>query len=413
MRSDPRAQDWIGVPGMAAQAAENTAISLPAAAREPVSIPILSADLIEISADTNFSALIGEGAHLVFQSGHWLSTWFNAMTNKNVIAAYWVTFRDGAGEPLMGLPLVLRHEGSLRVIEMPDCGVSDYLGPVFYPRAAGHEALQPKAVWAQLKSVLPPADLLRFDGLKAEIEGCANPLIQHPLATSNRQCGWKVILPENWEDFPALLSPSLCEVLARRRRRFMRQPGARIVMASSAAEALEWLDHLDRMQTERLSDQKKETQIASASFSQFYRILAETGIATGEVMMAGLFAENEVVALNYAVRTGNRVTYLRVANIFGPWAPMSPGLLVTEQMIRHAHENGVRVFDFGLGEYDYKKRFGGKPFPLTDIDVPLSAKGLPYATQSYLRRKLRGVEALRKLTGRKSLAKKPAQKSED
>ncbi|MGL5447212.1 MAG: GNAT family N-acetyltransferase [Rhabdaerophilum sp.] len=335
------------------------------------------------------------------------------MTNKNVIAAYWVTFRDGAGGPLMGLPLVLRQDGALRVIEMPDCGVSDYLGPVFSPRAAGNPSLQPKAVWTQLKSVLPAADLLRFEGLKAEIDGCKNPLIEHPLATPNRHCGWKVVLPESWEEYFVGLPSRMRENLGKARRRFLRHPGARIAMASSAAEALEWLEHLDRMQSERLANQKRDTQIASASFSQFYRMLAETGIASGEVIMAGLFAENEIVALNYAVRTGNRVTYLRVANIFGPWAPMSPGLLVTEQMIRHVHENGVRVFDFGLGEYDYKKRFGGKPFPLVDIDLPLSAKGLPYAAKSYLRRKLRGFEALRKLTGRKSLTKSPAQKSDD
>lgn len=398
---------------MVAQITGKTALVLPAVARASASGLLLKAELFEVAADTDFSALVGEGPHLVFQSAHWLSTWFAALDCKHVLARYWVTFRDNAGEPIMGLPLVLRQERGLRMIEIPDCGVSDYQAPVFYRPESSHALRDSKAVWTAMRAVLPPADLLRFEGLQVNIDGVANPLVYHPLATPNRACGWQVTLPENWEDYIASLSARHREKLAKAKRRFLRQPGARIAVASNAAEARDWLEHLDHMQLQRLSDRGLETQIASTGISQFYRMLAETGISTGEVMMAGLFAENEVVAINFAVRSGNRATYLRVANIFGPWSPMTPGLLVTEHMMHHAHANGVRIFDFGLGEYDYKKRFGGMSFPLIDIDVPLAARGLPFAAASYLRRRLRGVEALRRLTGRKSLKPRIIQKSDD
>ncbi|MBN8533077.1 MAG: GNAT family N-acetyltransferase [Rhizobiales bacterium] len=398
---------------MVVEGTEKTAFALPSVgknAADPVSV---SAELTEISARTDFADLIGHAEHLVFQSGHWLSAWFAAMDCHNVMGRYWLTFRDGSGEKLMSLPLVLRRKESLRVIEIPDCGVSDYLGPIFHRRRLAGMAPAPKIVWAQLKSVLPPADLLRFEGLKAEIGGHSNPLLAHRLVQVNRQYGWKVNLPESWDSYQAMLSPRMRDKLAKARRRFLRQPDTRMAVANTGAEALEWLEHLDRMQRDRLAQRGKDIRITGAEFTEFYRVLAAKGIETGEVVMAGLFSGDEPVALNYAVRAGNRATYLRLANAFGAWAPMCPGLLATEHIMRHLHSEGVRIFDFGLGDYEYKMRFGGKPFPLFDLDLPLSGRGVPHAAMAYARRTLRNVEWIRRLTGRHSLAVQPCKSSED
>jgi CelD/BcsL family acetyltransferase involved in cellulose biosynthesis len=91
---------------------------------------------------------------------------------------------------------------------------------------------------------------------------------------------------------------------------------------------------------------------------------------------------------------------------------MCPGLLATEHIMHHLHAEGVRIFDFGLGDYEYKMRFGGKPFALYDLDLPLSARGIPHAAASYARRAFRNVAWIRRLTGRNSLAVVPCKTSE-
>lgn len=397
---------------MVVEGTEKTAFAFPAVGKNAADAIPLSAELTEISAQTNFAGLIGEAEHLVFQGPRWLSAWFAAMDCQNVLGRYWLTFRDGSGEKLMSLPLVLRQKDHLKVIEIPDCGVSDYLGPVFHRRGLAGAGPDPQTVWARMKSVLPPADILHFEGLKAEIGGNANPLLAHRLVQANRQYGWKVNLPESWDGYQAMLSPRMRDKLGKARRRFLRQPDTRMAVAKTGAEALAWLEHLDRMQRDRLADRGKDLRITGAEFTDFYRVLAAKGVETGEVIMAGLFAGNEPVALNYAVRAGNRATYLRLANAFGPWAPMSPGLLVTEHIMHHLHEQGVRIFDFGLGDYEYKMRFGGKPFPLFDLDLPLSTRGLPHAAMAFARRAFRNVEWMRRLTGRHSLAVQPCKSAD-
>jgi CelD/BcsL family acetyltransferase involved in cellulose biosynthesis len=389
---------------MVVEGTEKTAFAFPPVGRNATEAASLAANLIEISAQTDFASLIGDAEHLVFQSPHWLAAWFSAMDCQNVLARYWLTVRNDAGEKLLSMPLVLRRKGRLRVIEIPDCGVSDYLGPVFHHRGLAGMHPDPKAVWAHVASALPPADLLHFEGLKAEISGYANPLLAHRWVQANRQRGWKVIFPETWDSYLAMLSPRMREKLAKARRRFLRQPDTRMAVARTTAEALDWLEHLDRMQRDRLAARGKDLRITGSEFTAFYRVLAQKGVATGEVILAGLFSGEEPIAINYAVRTGNRATYLRLANWFGSWAPMCPGLLVTEHIMQHLHADGVRIFDFGLGDYEYKTRFGGKPFPLYDLDIPLSARGLPCAAASYARRAFRNIEWIRRLTGRDSLA---------
>ena len=80
------------------------------------------------------------------------------------------------GAPLMLLPLVLRREGSLRVIEGADLGVADFVGPVT-ARGFAPTRSEMLVYWEQLKAALPPADVLRLSKMPARIGRTRNPLL--------------------------------------------------------------------------------------------------------------------------------------------------------------------------------------------------------------------------------------------
>ena len=54
----------------------------------------------------------------------------------------------------------------------------------------------------------------------------------------------------------------------------------------------------------------------------------------------------------------------------------------------------MREFDFSVGNYDYKRRFGVTPLPLVDISAALSLRGLPYALRDRAARELRNYPKL-------------------
>jgi CelD/BcsL family acetyltransferase involved in cellulose biosynthesis len=70
---------------------------------------------------------------------------------------------------------------------------------------------------------------------------------------------------------------------------------------------------------------------------------------------------------------------LRTSNAGQQWANCTPGLLCVERTMAALHEQGLRNFDLSIGNYDYKRRFGAKPTPLTDVSIALSWRGAPYA----------------------------------
>ncbi len=56
---------------------------------------------------------------------------------------------------------------------------------------------------------------------------------------------------------------------------------------------------------------------------------------------------------------------------------MAPGLLVTEHLMQHLHADGVRTFDFAMGDYAYKRRFNAERLPLVTVENALTARAMP------------------------------------
>lgn len=358
-----------------------------------------TASLDRLGRDSDFATL-AEGSHYFpFQAPFWLSCWFKTLTPADAVERFIVTVKDGAGQRLLAIPLVLRSLRGLRQIEMPDGGASDYLAPILFTR----DMPDPARIWPVILDALPPADILSLRGLRPVLDGVPNPLSQHWLAQPSRIRGSEVQFSGSWDEYVRGLSSRTRQDMNRWRRRFLEKPGARFEIANSAETAMKWLDQLDAMQAERLHEKGIETSITTPEFSELYRQAAARGIRTNEVLMAGLFVGDETVALGYAVRAGHRAVYVRVASLRGEWSQVRPGILVSELMMKHAHDVGVRTFDFGLGEYEYKRRLGATPFDLVDLDVPLSSKGWGFACWRFAKRRLRTNAFLRRVTGRKKL----------
>jgi len=70
---------------------------------------------------------------------------------------------------------------------------------------------------------------------------------------------------------------------------------------------------------------------------------------------------------------------LRNSNAGEKWSNCSPGRLIIERTMAALHQDGVRSFDFSIGNYAYKRRFGVAPLRLVDITAALSWRGIPSA----------------------------------
>ena len=120
----------------------------------------------------------------------------------------------------------------------------------------------------------------------------------------------------------------------------------------------------------------------------FYRSLVSENLASGYAVLTALTVGEEVVATLLGVRSGSRYVMVRISNAGDKWSNCSPGRLIIERTMAALHRDGVRHFDFSIGNYAYKRRFGVVPVALAEITAALSWRGWPFALRDRAAREL-------------------------
>ena len=80
-------------------------------------------------------------------------------------------------------------------------------------------------------------------------------------------------------------------------------------------------------------------------------------------MLSALTVGEEVVATLLGIRSGPRYLMLRSSHAGEKWSHCSPDRLIINRTMAALHQDGVRSFDFSIGNYAYKRRFGVAPLP--------------------------------------------------
>jgi CelD/BcsL family acetyltransferase involved in cellulose biosynthesis len=311
-----------------------------------------------------------------FQHRYWLDAWyrtFNSVAPLIAIISDTITQRDVAL-----VPLIYRRHHGISLVEFADLVVSDYNAPILAsdaPRDSADMRAMGGALVTALRRLPDGLDLMRLKKLPAEIHGRPNPLVA---LGWNGSCSLNGNLVEVGDDYEAYLASIRKMQMPRCWRVFNRHPGARFQIATTADEALQLLGVLDSQQRERMDAIGYRFVLDEPLYAKFYRDVVSRGVAEGYAVVSALICDEGIVATTLGLRHGGTYSLLRTSNAGGQWANCSPGLLCVERTMAALHEQGVRAFDLSIGNYDYKRRFGAKPLPLTDVSIALSWRGAPY-----------------------------------
>jgi CelD/BcsL family acetyltransferase involved in cellulose biosynthesis len=184
------------------------------------------------------------------------------------------------------------------------------------------------------------------------------------------------------DDFDAYrysLERTVRKELERSLRVFMRHPGAAFRIVTERNEASHVLTAMEGQQDARMRHLGLKFMLNDAACAAFYRGLVRENLGSGYAILTALMAGDEVVAPLLGVRHGSRYVMVRISNAGDRWSNCSPGRLIIERTMAALHRDGVRHFDFSIGNYAYKRRFGVVPVALAEITVALSWRGWPFA----------------------------------
>ena len=339
---------------------------------------------VETTSDWAAAVPGWEEGQTPFQHPTWLAAWYGALEGRAGLAPLLVTVRvRETGALALRLPLVVDATGPRRIIAFADLGLTDYNAPLLGP-ASPRDAAGARALWRAVRGALPRADLLDLRKMPAVLQGRPNPLALLPGVRPCPLNGNLVTTGEDWDAYRHGLVRTVRKELERSWRVFSREPGTSFRIVADPDEGLRVVAVMARQQEARMRAIGADYRLDEAAFDAFYRRLAAEGIGSGYVLVTALMAGDEVVASLLGIRDAGSYVMVRIGNAGTRWSHCSPGRLVIERTMAALHAEGCRAFDFSVGDYDYKRRFGVAPLPLVDLTLALGWRGLPAAARAAL-----------------------------
>jgi CelD/BcsL family acetyltransferase involved in cellulose biosynthesis len=360
----------------------------------------LRCDVAETYADVSvrWAQLAARGHALAFQHVTWLRCWYETFGTASDVTPLLLTLVDlGTSRDVLALPLVRRRVGGLDHIEFADGGLTDYNAPIL---AANINSYDPAQLWTEIRRALPPADLFIGNKMPRQIGERDNPLASLNGVQPCRLSGNILHMPETYDDWHWGLERTFRKELERSLRVFLQAPGASFRRIEDPAEAQHVYSELKRLQAARIAALGLPYVLGEPQNEAFYDRLLRDGLADGSVILTALTTETEVAAALLGIRAGSHYAMMRLGVADGDWRKCSPGRLVIERTMKLLHADGLRDFDFTIGEYAYKRRLGVTPQPLVDLHVPLSWRGILPAESAKLRLHLRQNKTLATLRKR-------------
>mgnify|MGYP001024809434 FL=1 len=350
----------------------------------------------------------------VFQDACWLRAWYGAFAGSAAEPMIAIIGDAATSAPVALLPLMRRRQRGVRIVEFADLELTDYNTPVL-AGDAGRDPASANAMWKALRVALRRspggADLLRLRKMPLEIDGIANPLALLKAARGCSVNGNIVATGDDYDAYRHSLGRVVRKELERSWRVFTRDPAAAFQVVTARDEALRILSTIELQQGARMRDLGLNFVLNDGANAAFYRNLVQGGIAQGYAVVTVLTAGSEIVAALLGVRSGARYTMIRISNAGQRWSNCSPGRLIIERTMHALHRDGVRTFDFSIGNYSYKRRFGVAHVPLVNVTSALGARGLPYVLRDRAAHWLRQRPGLARHV-RRLLGKPPSREEE-
>jgi len=333
-----------------------------------------------------------------FQHPQWYAAWYDAFATADGVEPLLAIVTDAStGEAAALMPLIRRRQNRIAIVEFADLDLTDYNAPLL-GAAAPRDAKAARAMWRDLKTALRKlpggADLIRLRKIAVDLDGRPNPLALLDEAGASSLNGNIVTTGEDYDAWRFTLEKTVRKELERSWRVFTRDPAAGFELVTDNDKALRILATTEVQQGTRMQSLGLNFILNDETCAAFYRNLVRDGVSFGYALVTALTVGDEVVATLLGIRCGARYVMIRISNAGDKWSNCSPGRLIIERTMAALHKDGVREFDFSVGNYAYKRRFGVKRLPLVDLSAALSWRGRPYALRDRAARELRNYPKL-------------------
>ena len=343
-------------------------------------------------AAAKLEGAMAQGRATPFQNRHWLGAWYRCFASNEAARPLIAVISDVA-HPGCRCHLCRYAFACSGACELPNSRdrptTTRRFSALPRPEARQRRPRGGVICAANWPACLDGCDLVRFRKMPAAMAGWINPLASLAGVQPSALTGHLVQVGDDYDAYRYSLEKTVRKELERSWRVFAKHDGAEFRQIHDPDEALRTFAALEAQQSARMQDLGQSYSLDDEGSAAFHRELIVRGLADGYVVLTALTSGEEIVATLLGIRTGSHYVMVRISNAGKAWSNCSPGRLVIERTMAMLHADGVRTFDFSVGSYDYKRRFGVSDVALVDLTAALSWRGWPVIIRDKLMRWIR------------------------
>ena len=303
-----------------------------------------------------------------------LAAWQREVGAREKVLPFIVIGYDSDRQPLVLLPLTIRHEHGVRVARFMG-GKHANFNMALWDRDFARETTA-SDLDALLSSLREKAacDVLVLRQQPRHWQDFLNPLAMLPRQRSVNDFPVLHMVPG--ESAIDRISNSFRKRLKSKERK-LQSAGYRYHLATDDADIARLLDWFFHVKPMRMAEQKLPDVFAEPGVQQFVRAACHAHLPGGghAIDIHALECDDEVIAIFAGVADGHRFSMMFNTYTMSARSRYSPGLILMRSIIDHYGERGYRALDLGVGSDDYKRLFCKGDEPIFDSFIPLTPRG--------------------------------------
>tara|TARA_Y100001936_G_scaffold234293_1_gene261180 strand:+ start:40082 stop:41197 length:1116 start_codon:yes stop_codon:yes gene_type:complete len=289
-----------------------------------------------------------------FQSYLWLESWqtiIGAPIYKNQIVIICVFLEDHL-EAI--LPLCIRKEGFVRVLEWLGGPNTDYMMPLIKKDSI---FLQSNFLnfWEDIKSKVPSYDVLNLTKQPAKIGLNQNPFVYY-LDNNFIMNSYQSFLNSGWQEYKEeFISKKVLSDSRRQRKRLSELGKLHFKVFSDEEDISSFIETMLKQKKRRYEEKEGWDMFQINEFRDFYINLPKKLTRDSSVHYSALLLDNKLIACHWGLINKHTLYYIMPTHEGGEFAKYSAGKLLLEELLEWCSLNGIQYLDFTGGDEPYKK----------------------------------------------------------
>jgi len=309
------------------------------------------------------------GECYVFQTYEWLENWHARIGSELGWKPCLVSILEDDGSPFCFLPFEISSKGPFRLLTWMGGVMADYGAPVIskcFLDNPDQSISRFAGIWEEVLERLPPVDAVWLGKMPMDINGRPNPFL-------NLKCdryhssAHRARLGGDWESFYNSHSSAKTRSKDRRKHRRLSDLGELAFRHTDGSDK-SLFDEITKNMIAQKERRYREIQGSNALEAEFQKRFFTEPVKglldSGSLHVSALTLDGRFIATHWGMTHRNRFYHFMPSFAQGPWTRHSPGRFILFHLFRACMESGIEIFDFTIGDEEYKDIWCDTRMPL-------------------------------------------------